>query len=58
MMPSEAICDISMDAPVAVRRPMLVQIERRVARVVGALAAVAVLADIVILLIGVIARLA
>jgi tripartite ATP-independent transporter DctM subunit len=56
MMPSEAIGGISIDAGLTVRRPALVQFERWVARVVGALAAAALLADIAILLIGVIAR--
>lgn len=56
MIPSEAIGATSVDAAIAVRRPALVQIERWVARVVGAFAVAALLADIAILLIGVIAR--
>jgi tripartite ATP-independent transporter DctM subunit len=43
-------------APVAVRRPVLVAIERWLARIVGAVAACAVLVEVGILLVGVIAR--
>lgn len=56
MIPTEGTAATGMGTAVVVRWPVLVQIERALARIVGAFAALAVLAEVAILLIGVITR--
>jgi tripartite ATP-independent transporter DctM subunit len=56
MNPGDAVAAAGLESPTAAQHPLLVRVERGIAHAVGAVAAVAVLAEVTILLLGVIAR--